>query len=475
MSVEDRLYPLLSKFQALPEWMQFGIASGYRLIPRRFRLGKTYQDFENLIERSLDWSSEEIEEYQFKQLRKVLIHAGNYCTFYQRKFSRAVFRPEELRTVSDMAKCPLLDKSEIQQNLSEMTSTDLPKASRLYMTTGGSTGVPVPFYLHKGISRPKEQAFLEAMWKRAGYFNGAKVAVIRGQVTSAHSGGKIVFRDYVRNWLMLSSYHLTEERWPEYMEALESYRPDFLHAYPSAALQIAEYLEKSGQTWRIPLKALLCGSEQLTLPQKRMLERIFHCRVYRWYGHSERAALAGEGASTDYFYFWPQYGYVEFGPPDAEGLREVIATSFHNFVMPLVRYRTGDMVELTKPSDPKEFDWPAAVRVAGRGQEFLVSKLGRRISLTAINMHDDIFDYLLAVQFFQEEPGITELRYVPGPGFSSTRLGMIEERLKQKLGEDFELRFAAVHEVEKTSSGKHRWLISNLQPAVSPEAASLKS
>jgi len=41
----------------------------------------------------------------------------------------------------------------------------------------------VGFYLQKGVSRPKEQAFLEAVWKRAGYFEGARLAVIRGQVT----------------------------------------------------------------------------------------------------------------------------------------------------------------------------------------------------------------------------------------------------------------------------------------------------
>jgi len=212
---------------------------------------------------------------------------------------------------------------------------------------------------------------------------------------------------------------------------------------------------------------MLCGSEQLTIPQKKLLERAFKCRVYRWYGHSERVVLAGEGSESDLSYFWPQYGFVEFGPADEEGLREVIGTSFHNLAMPLIRYRTGDYVRLAEATDVSnlEYPWPAAVEIAGRGQEFLVSATGRRISLTAFNMHDSVFDHLYAVQFYQEQPGVAEFRYVPGPEFHSARLQKIEETIRHKLGDDFQITFRAVEEVEKTPRGKHRWLVSKLPAA----------
>jgi phenylacetate-CoA ligase len=205
------------------------------------------------------------------------------------------------------------------------------------------------------------------------------------------------------------------------------------------------------------------------MPQKRLLERIFKCRVYRWYGHSERVVLAGEGRESELFYFWPQYGFVEFGPPDEEGLREVIGTSFHNLAMPLIRYRTGDYVRLAEPTNVSdlEYPWPAAVEIAGRGQEFLVSATGRRISLTAFNMHDSMFDHLYAVQFYQDQPGVAEFRYVPSPEFHSSRLQQIEKGILRKLGQDFQVTFRAVDAVEKTPRGKHRWLVSKL-----PESAS---
>jgi len=464
MSLEDKLYPLLSLYERMPQGLKRTIGWTYRQLPTGFRLGARYAEFRQLTQEVETWSPEEIQEYQLKQLRQTLIQAGNYCPFYQERFAKAGFRPELLKSTDELRECPLLTKQDLIEHREEMISSAIPKKQRLYITTGGSTGVPVGFYLQKGVSRPKEQAFLEAQWKRAGCFDGARLAVIRGHVTSGKAGGSIASYDATRDWLMLSSYHLTEERLPEYLAAIERFKPDLLHAYPSAALQLAEFLERAGQSWRVPLRGLLAGSERLTLPQKRLLERVFKCRVYRWYGHSERVVLAGEGRKSELFYFWPTYGYVEFGSPNEDGLCEVIGTSFHNLAMPLIRYRTGDYVRLADPrtDGELEFPWPAASAVDGREQEFLVTAGGRRISLTSFNMHDTIFDDLYAVQFYQEERGKAEFRFVPGPNFSRTRLPQIEAGIRRKLGDDFTVTLREVAETEKTSRGKHRWIVSRL-------------
>jgi phenylacetate-CoA ligase len=106
--------------------------------------------------------------------------------------------------------------------------------------------------------------------------------------------------------------------------------------------------------------------------------------------------------------------------------------------------------------------WPAVEEVAGRDYEFLVSATGRRISLTAVNMHDRIFEGLMAVQFFQEHEGVVELRFQPGPQWQGSRMEPMQAGLLKKLGDDFTLVLREVKEVEKTKAGKHRWLISKL-------------
>ena len=147
--------------------------------------------------------------------------------------------------------------------------------------------------------------------------------------------------------------------------------------------------------------------------------------------------------------------------------------------MPLVRYRTGDFVKVA--SGPTfgcrgeeavdstsecratgEFPWLEVSAVVGRDYEFLVSATGRRISLTAINMHDRIFEGLYAVQFAQEQAGTVEFRYQAGPQWNSSREENIRAGLLKKLGDDFALQLRAVPAVEKTKGGKARWLVSKL-------------
>ena len=90
------------------------------------------------------------------------------------------------------------------------------------------------------------------MWSRAGYHRNARVAVIRGHTITSQARGRIGQYDATRNWLLLSSSHLTHDRVADYLEALERFKPQFIHAYPSAALQLAEYLERQQQSLRQP-------------------------------------------------------------------------------------------------------------------------------------------------------------------------------------------------------------------------------
>ncbi len=460
MSLEDKIYPVLKYYERAPQWVRACVGTAYRSIPTSIRLGRVYRHFNSLIEEGYGWSINEWERYQADQLLRTLTQAYESCPYYRESFSTAGVTPSDFRNLEDLQKFPLIGKQTMIDHLDRMASSTIDKSERLYITTGGSTGQPVGFYLHKGISRPKEQAFLEAMWRRAGYVSGDRVAVMRGHVTSARTNGNIAYLDRTRNWLIMSSYDLTEENSLNYVKKLNDFRPKFLHFYPSSALLLAKWMQKTGIRLSFQAEALLCGSERLELPQKRQLEDVFKCRVYRWYGHSERVVLAGEGRASEDFSFWPQYGFAEFGEENEDGLVEVIGTSFHNMAMPLIRYRTGDYVRVSEV--PSEYGWACVSQIAGREQEFLVALNGRRISLTAFNMHDNIFDGLYAVQFKQEMPGEARLCYVPNSKFDSSKLSIIKKGIARKLGNDFKITFEKVDETVKTSLGKHRWLVSDL-------------
>jgi phenylacetate-CoA ligase len=467
MNLEDLLYPSLGTYERLSPGLKTAVGTLYRHLPKRVRLGRRYEEFRALAEQVEQWSADQAAGYQVEQLRTVLCHAAKYSPFYSRRFAESGFDPRRVQSLDDLAACPYLTKAEIAEHMAEIAASSPPPSARLYMTTGGTTGTPIGFYLHKGISRSKEQAFLEMLWRRAGYFDGARLAVIRSRVTTERADGEIAYYDATRDWLMLSAFHLTADRLQEYLQHVRNFKPDILHVYPSMALHLAALLEDAGEVWPTPLKCLLAGSERLTRPQRALLEETFACPVYHWYGHRERAVLAGQGRSSFLLYFCPAYGYAELGPPDEDGLCEVIGTSFHNLAMPLIRYRTGDYVLPYNPSTDgqPEFPWLAVSEVRGRGHEFLIGADGRKIPLTPFNLNHPSFRSLYAVQFFQQKPGHVELRYIPSPRCTPQNLKTVKAILQRKLGDDFELSLRRVDRVEVTQRGKGRWLVSELTQA----------
>jgi phenylacetate-CoA ligase len=463
MSLEDRLYPLLRLYEAAPQPLKTLAGRAYRALPSSWRQGKAFAQFSQEAIESEHWDEDTRIRYQTAAVKASLL-AANRSPFYARRFAECGVRPEQFESLEQLADYPFLTKQDLLEHREAMVDPASSSSQRLYLTTGGSSGVPVGFYLQKGVSRPKEQAYLEAQWRRRGYHPGEPTAVIRGAVTSRRAAGGISYHDATRNWLILSSYHLTPQRLPEYLAVLNRFKPRHLHAYPSAALLLARAMQEIGARLEFPLTSILCGSEKLSAESQQLLEQHFQAPVFHWYGHSERVVLAAQAAQSNHLYFWPGYGYVEFGPPDETGACEVIGTSFHNQVMPLIRYRTGDCVFLPKQTEVEAaLPMTEVMAVVGRDYEFLISATGRRISLTAINMHDRVFDGLLAVQFVQQQAGEVRLRLQPGPRWHPKQLETIRQSLLVKLGDDFTLHLEPVTEVEKTAAGKHRWLITSLK------------
>lgn len=456
MSLEDTLYPLLRAYESAPQPLRSVLGAAYRLLPASLRHGSEYLRFQRETQAVEQWDATAIRSYQLSALRATLA-AASRAPLYAERFAAAGVDPLQLHSLEQLQSFPFTTKDDLRTQRERLLNPAFAPQQRLYLTTGGSSGAPVGFYLHKGVSRAKEQAYLEAQWARFGYAVGDKVAVLRGGVTSSHAAGPISSYDATRDWLILSSYHLTPQRLPDYVAALNHFRPRHLLAYPSSMLRLMQL----GLRLDFQLTSILCGSEPLDAASQDQLQQHFGAPVMHWYGHSERVVLAAQTPDSRLLHFWPTYGFVEFGPPDAEGRCEIIGTSFHNHVMPLVRYRTGDYAVLPSPS-ASEPPWPVAQAIVGRGYEFLVSSQGRRVSLTALNLHTAFFTQVLALQFRQQQPGRVQVCYVPSPTFAPDTLTQMVAELRRRAGADFDFELCQVSEVERTVSGKHRWLITTL-------------
>lgn len=466
--IEDRLYKFKDLYDRSPGWLKQAAGLAYRQIPLGLRYGATYGRYRSLLNKSANWGRAEIEAYQLAKLQALLSHASENVPFYKESFARAGFDPKMLRSLEDMRLVPTLSKADLQDRLPDLIARNIPKSQRMYVTTGGSTGIPVGFYLQSGLSRGKELAFIEDQWARVGFRPGDHCAFIRGAVLHGLPEGVHWQYEPIKNRLVLSGYHLTAQTVGNYVEALRRFRPKFLHAYPSSATLLATYMRAAGLGRIDGLKGVLCGSENLYPAQRGLLETVFGCRVFSWYGHAERAVLGGECEFSSDYHLYPQYGYSEVVDSSGESrfddgaIGEIVASCLDNLVMPLIRYRTMDMGVVSAGDCRCGRPYPRLRRVEGRLQEFMVTGGGRLISMVAINMHSPVFDNVRQFQFRQREPGVITFAYVPMQALGRSDEVGIRRELGEKLGADVSLILEPVDEIPRTPSGKFRFLIQEI-------------
>jgi phenylacetate-CoA ligase len=467
--VEDKLYHQLGFYKSLPSGIRNMLGFAYRAIPLSVRYGKTYQYYHQLLQESPYWDDQRKNDFIVDQLKDTLINAYENTPFYRQEFDKAGFDPHTFESLEQLERIPLIDKMDLRKHKQEIKNHSVPENEFLYVTTGGTTGIPVELYYLKGRERSREYAFMTEQWKRIGFKKGDKVAVIRGTVVDDNGKNTLFKFEPIKNRLFLSTYDLHVENFKTYAERLQKFKPKFIHTYPSAIAVFAKYVKENHI--RLPsLKGILCSSEQFFEGQRELIETAFHTKVYSWYGHSEYTTLAGEcEVNTDYHLFF-EYGYTELVDDTGKTITkpgvpgEIVGTSFEMKGFPIIRYKTGDFAEWVEGKCACGRNYQLIKNVIGRWhQEMIITKIGSTISLTALNMHSDIFDHVVQYQFHQKEKGKVNLRIIKSEDYSDHDEHKILNSFQLKFKDLVEFTIKYVDHIPRTERGKHRFLIQELE------------
>ncbi len=101
-------------------------------------------------------------------------------------------------------------------------------------------------------------------------------------------------------------------------------------------------------------------------------------------------------------------------------------------------------------------------KITGRSHEIIVSGQGRQISMTAINMHSNVFDNVQQFQFYQEKIGEVIFHIIKKSTYTEADSEYIRIELLKKLGDDFNLVIRPVEKIPCTKSGKFRFLVQKM-------------
>ena len=454
----------------LPYPLKRGLKYVYGAIPVPIRYGKVFRETYAFLQKSQWWSKELLEEYQLEQLAKLLHHAYENVPYYRGVFDERGLKPKDIQDFKDLQMLPYLTKQIIQDNLEDLKARNYPSSKFLYVTTGGSTGIPMGFYHENHVSKAKEWAFMTTQWNRVGYKFGDKCIVLRGNVVESASKGKFWEYDPINKSLVLSSYHLTDENMPKYIQKIREFKPDFIQAYPSAITILAKFMKENDVEPFPNVKAILCGSENLYPSQRKSLEDVFKCRIYSWYGHTEQAVLAGECEHSTCYHIFPEYGIVELMGDDGKivkeegGIGEIVGTGLNNFIFPFIRYKTMDLGVYTNKKCECGREYPLLKRVEGRLQDLIVAKDKRLITLTALifAQHFNAFSKIKGMQIIQEREGEIIVNIVKTENYSNKDEQEILQKIQRTVDNQLDITFNYVDEITRTERGKYRFLIQKL-------------
>ena len=383
-----------------------------------------YLKTKKLLQNSKQWSTSDIQRFQWKQLKKVLKSAYVYVPFYRHHAKKNNYTLHDIKGFNEFKELvPIINKEILRANIELFLNSKYPKHKMISFTTGGSTGNPVSLWIDPK-STAIEKAFIHHLWSKVGYHRSHRVARIRGNLLLNDIGKSILYRYQNKKLLLISSYHATEQDYSLIVDKLSEFEPHHLHVYPSSLIGLALYI-KSQNLPKIPgLISIFSASESLSSTYKHFFEDVFEVPVYSHYGMAEHVALAGFGERDDQYHFMPLYSFVELLPESNQpNLFKIIGSNFWNNAMILLRYDTGDLVELNSHNSGHISDplLPPVEKLIGREQDFFVLRDKSLLSVTAIvpGLHWSAFQSLRQLQFIQLQPGKVIIHLETTPDFSS--------------------------------------------------------
>lgn len=407
---------------------------------------------------------EELESYQFKKLQDLVKHAYENVPYYHRLYKSLDIHPADIKTLNDFHTLPFLTREDINSHLHELVTTG--SNHKIFLnSTGGSTGIPMHFYTEKAFDWWDSALELRGRgWYGVG--EGEKLAFVWGADRNrGHSKWKSKLRASILQERYLNAFDMDDQKIKAFAEMLVQWKPAMFRAYASALSLFAQYLEDHRISGIRP-KLIETTAEKVTDPQRELLENVFHCKVADWYSARELGTIAFQCPAgglhvceTRYLEIVAHNRVVQPGE-----LGEVVITSLHQFGMPFIRYKIGDMA-IAEP-DPCSCGrgLPILHEVVGRLQDFLVTSEGHFV-------HGGYFPHtfrqwpqIARYQVYQPDRNHLEVRLVSYSPSDFTWIPSIRQELQENFGTDMQISVDIVDEIPLTGAGKHRIIISDVKP-----------
>ena len=300
-------------------------------------------------------SRDELQSLQLQRLKWTLRQAYDNVAHYHSAFDAARVRPDDLRTLGDLARFPFTVKADLRDHYPfGMFAVQREQVVRIHASSG-TTGRPtVVGYTAKDIDT--WATVMARSIRAAGGRAGDIVHVAYGYGLFTGGLGAHYGAEKLGCTVIPMSGGMTERQ----VQLIVDFKPDIIMVTPSYMLAIAEEMEKQRVDPRqTSLKIGIFGAEPWTPAMRLAIEAKLDMDAIDIYGLSEimGPGVAQECIETkDGLTIWEDHFYPEIIDPQtgavvAEGERgELVFTSLTKEALPMIRYRTRDLTRLLPPS-----------------------------------------------------------------------------------------------------------------------------
>lgn len=456
----ERLQPLYS---ALPSPLQDAICSleGLRIQWTRYN-ADFHKAFQKAIERG-EWSTERVLEYRDSRLRSFLLTVAAFTPNYAAERKRAGFAWADIKGLEDLRCLPIIDKAQVQTNLKAFANQSKTLGDTVSAHTSGTTGGGLCF---QTTTRATQEQW--AVWFRyrgwhgirpgtwCGYFGGRSVVPHQQKVAPFWRlnvpGRQILF----------SAYHMAPAWLGAYVDELRRRRPPWLHGYPSLLAFLSGYIVDRELDLGYSVRWVTTGAENLLPYQRELIKSAFGVHPREHYGMAEAVANFSE-CENGRLHVDEDFAAVEFLPAEDPGTFRVVGTNITNPATPLVRYATSDIVTITGAKCTCGRPGRIVSHVDGRQEDYVLLRNGVKVGRM-----DHIFKDMVHVheaQIYQEVPGQLIYRIVRGENYSADDEARLLRETESRLGNEASVKVEYLPRLPRTSSGKVRFVISNIAEA----------
>lgn len=282
--------------------------------------------------------------------------AGANVPYYKDLFRAHGFDPAVLRKDSSyLQDLPYLTKDIVREQGRRLLSRELDGLRHYDMKTGGSTGLSAHFlYDQQAIDYSAAVTLYarERIGKKKHKFE-LHFACRFPDATKSNKWTREDWKELAMNRSNIFFDRLDTQGLEEIWQTLLARRPYLIHGHPSTIYALACHVKKTRGHAKA-FEVFESSGELLEAHQREAIAEVLQCKVVDRYGLAELGIMAYElnGAGSELQVLdsegWPES--LEHEDPAGKS-HELVFTGFRNRLMPLLRYRTGDMARVAEQAD----------------------------------------------------------------------------------------------------------------------------